>query len=175
MYAFIKRGLGILLITLLMHSWGESAGAWSVGLHHVINNGIQGQLFRGGIMVCRRGVPNKKLPSLIYCDQESGAPRTLPSITSNQPLFDQLVADIGCKEGANAIECLRTAPYDNLTAAINRTPDLFSFNSLQILWAPSIDGVVITRDPMISIQKGLISKVCMGALNHGPCRERALD
>ncbi|KAF5315368.1 hypothetical protein D9619_007115 [Psilocybe cf. subviscida] len=120
--------------------WGESAGAWSVGLHHVINNGVQGQLFRGGIM-------------------ESGAPPRLPSITSNQPLFDQLVADTGCKKATNAIECLRAVPFANLTAAINRTPDLFSFKSLDIIWGPTIDGVVIKRDPLISIQKGLFSKV----------------
>ncbi|KAF5315369.1 hypothetical protein D9619_007114 [Psilocybe cf. subviscida] len=120
--------------------WGESAGAWSVGLHHLINNGVQGQLFRGGIM-------------------ESGAPRTLPSITSNQPLFDQLVADTGCKKAANAIECLRAVPFANLTAAINRTPDLFSTKSLQVAWGPTIDEAVIKRDPLISIQKGLFSKV----------------
>lgn len=71
------------------------------------------------------------------------------------------MADTGCKNAANAIECLRAAPYANLTAAINRTPDLFSFDSLQILWAPTIDGIIIKRDPMISIQKGLFSKVRM--------------
>ncbi|KAF5314859.1 hypothetical protein D9619_007082 [Psilocybe cf. subviscida] len=120
--------------------WGESSGAWSVGLHHVINNGVQGQLFSGGIM-------------------ESGAPPSLRLISSNQPLFDQLVVDTGCKHATNALECLRSVPYTNLTAAINRTPDLFSFNSLQLAWEPTIDGMVIKRDPMISVQKRLFSKV----------------
>lgn len=32
-------------------SWGESAGASSVGLHLVVNDGDTGGLFRGAVMV----------------------------------------------------------------------------------------------------------------------------
>jgi acetylcholinesterase len=120
--------------------WGESAGAVSVGLHHIVNNGVQGNLFRSAIM-------------------ESGSPLLLRPITDNQPFFNQLVADTGCASARDAIACLRTVPFANLSAAINLTPNIFSFQSLQLTWQPTVDGVFITRNPQLSVQKGLFSKV----------------
>ncbi|KAF5315372.1 hypothetical protein D9619_007119 [Psilocybe cf. subviscida] len=109
--------------------WGESAGAVSVGLHHIVNNGVQGNLFHGAIMA------------------------------NNQPFFDQLVADTGCSRARDALACLRTVPFANLSAAINLTPNIFSFQSLQLTFEPTIDGAFITHQPQLSIQNGLFSKV----------------
>jgi carboxylesterase type B len=50
-------------------------------------------------------------------------------------------------------------PLANLSAAINLTPNIFSFQSLQLTWQPTIDGVFITHNPQLAIQQGLFSKV----------------
>jgi hypothetical protein len=43
--------LSILVLTLYVASWGESAGGMSVGFHLLVDNGESGGLFTGGIMV----------------------------------------------------------------------------------------------------------------------------
>ena len=90
--------------------------------------------------------------------QESGSPMTLPDITTQQPLFDQLVADTECTGSADLIACLRTIPLDILMTAVNKAPTFLSFNS-QDRWQPSVDGHLIVRDPLVSVQKGLHAKV----------------
>ncbi|KAF9485003.1 alpha/beta-hydrolase [Pholiota conissans] len=101
--------------------WGESAGAISVGLHFVVNNGNPNGLFHAAFM-------------------ESGSPYHLRDITTFQTQFDQLVADTGCTSALNKITCLRGVPFTNLTAAINLSPDFFGFTSLSLAWQPSVDG-----------------------------------
>ena len=91
--------------------------------------------------------------------QESGSPSPLNDITANQQYFDQLVVDAGCQGSADPIACLRTLPFDKLGDAINQSPGLFSYQSLALVWGPSIDGVFIKRDPQESLLKGLYAKV----------------
>ncbi|KAG5654307.1 hypothetical protein H0H81_004726 [Sphagnurus paluster] len=57
--------------------WGESAGAISVGLHMVANNGNAEGLFRGGFM-------------------QSGSPIPVGDITNGQKYYDALVSQTGC-------------------------------------------------------------------------------
>ncbi|KDR73256.1 hypothetical protein GALMADRAFT_1341677 [Galerina marginata CBS 339.88] len=120
--------------------WGESAGAFSVALQLVANNGNPAGLFRGAVM-------------------ESGSPNHLDDITAQQPFFDQLVANTGCTGSPNAIACLRAVPFDKLSAAVNLSPSLFSFMSLILAWRPTIDGQFLVRNAQDSIQKGLYAKV----------------
>lgn len=82
----------------------------------------------------------------------------LPDITAQQPLFDQLVADTGCTGSADLIACLRTIPLDTLMTAVNKAPTFLSFNS-QTRWQASVDGHLIVRNPLVSVQKGLFAKV----------------
>ena len=83
---------------------------------------------------------------------------SLPDITSQQPLFDQVVADTGCTGSADLIACLRTIPLDTLMTAVNKGPTFLSFNS-QNRWQASVDGHLIVRNPLLSVQKGLYAKV----------------
>ena len=83
---------------------------------------------------------------------------TLPDITTQQPLFDQLVADTECTGSADLIACLRTIPLDTLMTAVNKAPTFLSFNSLD-RWQPSVDGHLIVRNPLLSVQKGQHAKV----------------
>ena len=88
----------------------------------------------------------------------SVSPPSLPDITAQQPLFDQIVADTGCTGSADLIACLRTIPLDTLVTAVNKVPTILSFNS-QARWQASVDGYLIVRDPLVSIRKGLYAKV----------------
>ncbi|KAF8815491.1 carotenoid ester lipase precursor [Phlegmacium glaucopus] len=119
--------------------WGESAGAESIGLHLVLNDGNPEGLFHGAFM-------------------ESGSPTSLQDITDQQPLFDQLVADTSCTGSADLIACLRAVPFSALMTAVNKSPTDFSF-STRLRWQPSVDGHLIVRNPYVSILKGLYAKV----------------
>jgi hypothetical protein len=90
--------------------------------------------------------------------QESGSPKSMADITTQQHLFDQVVADTGCTGSADLIACLRTIPLDTLMTAVNKAPTFISFNG-QVRWQPSVDGHLIVRDPLVSVQKGLYAKV----------------
>ena len=83
---------------------------------------------------------------------------SLQDITTQQPMFDQLVADTGCTGSGDPIACLRTIPLDTLMTAVNKAPTFLSFN-LQDRWKPSVDGHLIVRNPLVSVQKGLYAKV----------------
>jgi len=120
--------------------WGESAGAISVGLHMVVNNGNPDGLFRGAFM-------------------ESGSPIPLKDITSNQPFYDALVADTGCSGAADTLQCLREVPFATLQTAVNESPSIFAFMSLELAWQPTIDGVFLQRNAQDSIVEGLYAKV----------------
>jgi len=119
--------------------WGESAGAMSVGLHLVMNDGNSEGLFHGAFM-------------------QSGSPRSLQDITAQQTLFDQLVANTERTGSTDPIACLRTVPFDTLMTAINKSPNVFS-STTQHIWHPSVDGQLIARNPYISIRNGLYANV----------------
>ncbi|KIJ35193.1 hypothetical protein M422DRAFT_181074, partial [Sphaerobolus stellatus SS14] len=128
--------------------WGQSAGAISVGLHLVINGGNQGGLFRSAVM-------------------ESGSPLPLTDITAGQVFFDQLVADTGCTRSKDVLACLKAVPFDTFQNSVNKSPNLFSFMSLQLAWLPRVDGEFIKENPQNSIVQGAFSKVV--PLINGDC------
>ena len=54
--------------------------------------------------------------------------------------------------------CLRTVPWDLLTAAINKTPTYDSYNALDADF-PRVDGVFLTAPPMDLVRRGSVAKV----------------
>ncbi|KAH9968418.1 Alpha/Beta hydrolase protein [Lactifluus volemus] len=64
--------------------WGESAGAISVALHMLVNNGNQEGLFRGAIM-------------------QSGGPVPVGDIEHGQPYYDALVKNAGCGSSSDTL------------------------------------------------------------------------
>ncbi|KAJ3511322.1 hypothetical protein NLJ89_g4169 [Agrocybe chaxingu] len=120
--------------------WGESAGAISVGLQYLLDDGNGYHLFRGGFM-------------------QSGVPIVLPDISRHQRFFDQLVKETNCTGSADKIACLRAASFDDLQAAIGTLPGLFSFQSLELNFQPNVDGDLIKRDPLTSIIQGQYAKL----------------
>ncbi|KAF8993495.1 carotenoid ester lipase precursor [Cyathus striatus] len=114
--------------------WGESAGAISVALHMVANNGNSEGLFRAGFM-------------------ESGAPIPVGDITNGQKYYDAVVSETGCIGTSDTLQCLREVPYAQLKAAINKSP------SLILAWLPRADGVFLTDNPQRLVQQGKIANV----------------
>ncbi|TFY69102.1 hypothetical protein EVJ58_g601 [Rhodofomes roseus] len=120
---------------MIVMSWGESAGALSVGLHLVINHGNTNGLFRGAFM-------------------ESGSPYALRDVSAGQPFYDQLVKYTGCTAQLNTLDCLRQVPLDTLMDAINTTPGLYNYTNLNLAWQPRLDYDLFSRNPQRSIAMG---------------------
>ncbi|KAJ3551121.1 hypothetical protein NM688_g4916 [Phlebia brevispora] len=120
--------------------WGESAGAISVGTHMIANGGDNEGLFRAAIM-------------------QSGSPISVANVTNNQNYYNALVAQTGCQESADTLDCLRQAPFEDLQAAMDASPFLFSPNSLNMVWSPRVDGTFITDNPQQLVLNGIVANV----------------
>ena len=93
---------------LRIRRWGESAGAISVALHLLTNGGNTEGLFRGAFM-------------------QSGSPIPTGDITNGQADYDGLVAATGCSGASDTLQCLREVDFDTLQAAVDATPNIFSY------------------------------------------------
>ncbi|PPQ98066.1 hypothetical protein CVT26_003292 [Gymnopilus dilepis] len=120
--------------------WGESAGAISVALHLVANNGNNEGLFRAAFM-------------------QSGSAMPTGDITEGQALYDMIVAETGCAGESDTLQCLREVDVGVLRAAINKAPGIFDFQSLNLAWPARADGVFLTDHPQRLVQQGIIADV----------------
>ena len=91
-----------------MNSWGQSAGAISVSLQMLANNGNNEGLFRAAIM-------------------NSGGPPPTGDITETQSTFDFIVDQVGCSSASDKLACLRGVDIDTLMDAVNQTPTVISY------------------------------------------------
>ncbi|KAJ5341559.1 hypothetical protein N7541_010683 [Penicillium brevicompactum] len=112
--------------------WGESAGAYSVGIHLVTNNGNNEGLFRAAIMDSGNAI---------------GPPYN--GTEWHQPMYDRIVERAGCTESSNTLQCLRELPYTTLYNA--------AYEGLE--WFATIDGSFVTQYPQISYKQGKVAKV----------------
>ncbi|KZV64181.1 carotenoid ester lipase precursor [Peniophora sp. CONT] len=120
--------------------WGESAGAISVGMQMVANNGDNEGLFRAGFM-------------------QSGSPLPVGDIVHGQKYYDALVDATGCSGSSDTLQCLREVPYDKLNAAVNEAPSIFSYQSLSLAYLPRVDGDFITDAPQKLVEAGKVANV----------------
>ncbi|KAI8974600.1 carotenoid ester lipase precursor [Trametes punicea] len=109
--------------------WGESAGAISAVSHMITNGGDTEGLFRAAWM-------------------ESGSVVPSGNITKLQSTFDFIAAETGCASAQRVLECLREVPARTIKAAMDKTPTIFSYQSLNIPWVPHADGVFLQDYPM---------------------------
>ncbi|KAJ6606098.1 carotenoid ester lipase precursor [Mycena vulgaris] len=119
---------------------GFSAGAISTSLLMLSNKLNTNTLFRGAFL-------------------QSGSPVSTGSVADGQPFYDGLVAANNCTGSRDTLACLRHAPFDSFMASVNHTNNLFSFTSLSNIWRPRVDEEVILQNPLVSVSKGLYSKV----------------
>ncbi|KIK50762.1 hypothetical protein GYMLUDRAFT_50992 [Collybiopsis luxurians FD-317 M1] len=123
-----------------LSSWGESAGSISASLHMLANGGDPEGLFRAAFM-------------------ESGSPLSVGDITLGQKYYNQLVAATNCSRLSNTLECLRHVPYPQLKAALDETPNIFSYQSIELPWLPRVDGVFLLDNPQMLVQRGEIAPI----------------
>ncbi|EIN12169.1 carotenoid ester lipase precursor [Punctularia strigosozonata HHB-11173 SS5] len=120
--------------------WGESAGAISVAMHMLTNGGDTEGLFRGAFM-------------------ESGSPIPVGDITHGQAVYDAIVDETGCTGASDTLQCLRELPYTTLKAAVDKSPNIFSFQSLNLAYLPRVDGNFLTDDPQKLVQSGSVADI----------------
>ncbi|EIW62477.1 alpha/beta-hydrolase [Trametes versicolor FP-101664 SS1] len=119
---------------------GLSAGAISVGLQMVTNDGNTEGLFRGGIM-------------------HAGSPLPTGDIEALQPAYDIVVEQAGCAAAADTLECLRQVPAATLLNAAAALPNLFDLPGLAEVWAPRADGVFLQAPPQHLVLAGSVANI----------------
>ncbi|KAF7346721.1 Carboxylic ester hydrolase [Mycena sanguinolenta] len=125
---------------------GISAGSISTSYLTLNNNQNSNTLFRGVFL-------------------ESGPPGRVGSVSDGQPYYDDLVAATDCSASPDTLGCLRQAPLDTFMAAVNATPNFFSYQAVNVVWSPRIDGDIILQDALISIVQGMYAEVIVIFLN----------
>lgn len=121
--------------------YGESAGAMSVGLH-LLSSPRSEPLFRAGIMESNPlGLPYK-------------------SLKQSRSIAKEFASNLGCT--ADDIECMRDAlPEVVLDAQAQKDfiwPALFHGIRDMLVWAPVIDGEVLTAQPIEAALNGKLTK-----------------
>ncbi|KAF8195109.1 Alpha/Beta hydrolase protein [Pholiota molesta] len=121
--------------------WGQSAGSISVSLQMLAYGGNSSSgLFQGAFM-------------------QSGAPIPVGNITGGQIYYDSLVNQTNCASSNDTLSCLRSVPSDKLQAAVNNTPNYFSYQALSLAWAPRADGVFLPDNPQKLVQQGKVMNI----------------
>lgn len=80
----------------------------SVALQMLTNGGNPEGLFRAAFM-------------------QSGSPIPVGDLTKGQKYYDALVQQTNCTGATDTLQCLREAPYEDLKAAINKSPSIFTY------------------------------------------------
>jgi len=90
---------------------------------------------------------------------QSGATLSVGPLTDGQVYYDSIVAQTNCSDASDTLDCLRKAPFDTLKAAFDSIPDVCSYQSLMLAWIPRVDGVLLTDNPQILVERGVIANV----------------
>ncbi|KIM54024.1 hypothetical protein SCLCIDRAFT_1222315 [Scleroderma citrinum Foug A] len=101
--------------------WGQSAGGISVMSQIVAYDGHANGLFRGAVMQSGSAFP----------------------LAPQQENYDFIVAQTNCSATNDTLSCLRQAPYEAIMNAMEHTTYLNSYQSLNMTWAPLVDGVIL--------------------------------
>ncbi|OBZ71164.1 Lipase 4 [Grifola frondosa] len=73
--------------------------------------------------------------------------------------YDALVAETGCSSAADTLQCLRQVPLDQLMEAVNKSPGIFSFQSLKLTWLPRVDGIFLSDTPQQLVLQGSVADI----------------
>ena len=140
-----------------MCSWGQSAGAISIMSQMVAYDGNVNGLFRGAVMVCF----TVGFLSVSKAGQQSGSAFPLHDITSasQQENYDFIVAQTNCSGANDTLSCLRQVPYEAIMNAMEHTSYLNSYQSLNMTWAPLVDGVILKHTLRESLSIGKYARV----------------
>ncbi|KAI0718159.1 carotenoid ester lipase precursor [Cerioporus squamosus] len=73
--------------------------------------------------------------------------------------YDRLVAETGCSGAADTLQCLRQVPFQTLKAAVDKSPGIFSPQSLKLTWLPRADGKFLPDAPQKLVQQGSVASI----------------
>ena len=106
-------------------------------------------------------VPTVDLSSPSKAIQQSGSAFPLHHITSTLPQdnYDFIVTQTNCSTANDTISCLRQVPYEALMDAMFHTPCLGSYQSLNMTWAPLVDGNILRHTLQESLRMGKYATV----------------
>ena len=106
-------------------------------------------------------VPTVDLSSPSKVIQLSGSAFPLHHIASALPQdnYDFIVAQTNCSTESDTLSCLRQAPYEALMDAMFQTPYLNSYQSLNMTWAPLVDGDILKHTLQESLRMGKYATV----------------
>ncbi|KAF8906924.1 carotenoid ester lipase precursor [Mucidula mucida] len=120
--------------------WGQSAGAISVSLHMLMNDGNHEGLFRGAFM-------------------QSGAPIPVGDLEHGQRDYDDIVQRTNCGGWNDTLACLRHVDYEKLKKAVDASPFLMEYRSLILAWLPRTDGVLFSDNPQRLVLQGKVANI----------------
>ncbi|KAF8893681.1 carotenoid ester lipase precursor [Gymnopilus junonius] len=120
--------------------WGESAGSISVAMQLIAYGGNSTDLFHAAFM-------------------QSGAVVPVGSLDKGQVYYDFLVNETGCTNSNDTLDCLREVPYKVLKDAVDKTPNVFSYQSLVLAYLPRRDDSFLLDDPQKLAQDGRFANV----------------
>jgi acetylcholinesterase len=127
----------------------------------VTAKGEQGDLFRGAWMNSGAPIPGICPPSVAISSQTNAMPfQLVGNIANNQQFFDAVSTSVGCTQSNTTLQmdCMREVPYNVLKSAINQTPGIFAYSSLNIAYLPLVDGNFLTQNPQELVALGEYSK-----------------
>ena len=99
--------------------------------------------------------------SVSKAGQQSGSAFPLHDITSasQQENYDFIVAQTNCSGANDTLSCLRQVPYEEIMNAMEHTSYLNSYQSLNMTWAPLVDGVILKHTLRESLSIGKYARV----------------
>ena len=102
----------------------------SVGYHLIAYNGRDDKLFRGGILESGNSVQYNSLYTQDHFDAQ----------------YQALVDTANCTTAPNALACMRSLPFETMSAAINTTN--------ATAWYVTIDGDFVADFPSVQLSAG---------------------
>ncbi|KAF8877142.1 carotenoid ester lipase precursor [Gymnopilus junonius] len=71
----------------------------------------------------------------------------------------QMLSNGGNPEGLFRAAFMESVPYATLKSAINQTPGIFAYQSLNLAWLPRTDGIFLTDNPQRLVQQGKVANI----------------
>ena len=93
--------------------------------------------------------------------QQSGSAFPWHHIDSALPQagYDFIVAQTNCSTAADTLSCIRQAPYEALLNAMYQTPSPRTYQTLNVTWAPLVDGDILKHTMHEALRIGKYARV----------------